>query len=194
MFKGSSTGVNEGASSCYSCSPGKHSLGDGIINICQNCLKGSYSSTRASVCIECEKGTYASEDQASSCEKCAAGRSTLGLGNASICVDCLTGEYSTIRSSLCSKCSMGKYSSVQGQADDCIPCSAGSYSNETGSTECLKCSNGTFLETSGQSSCLSCEVCRRLKTILALFFLVTSCFLYFFSSQNNHICCVPLSE
>mmetsp|Transcript_43092 Transcript_43092/g.55360 ORF Transcript_43092/g.55360 Transcript_43092/m.55360 type:complete len:756 (-) Transcript_43092:2863-5130(-) len=153
---GSETRVDIGASECSPCSPGSYSLGDGVLNTCSDCPVGSYSITRASSCIGCEKGTYADTVGSDSCVACDAGKSTVGIGNATTCADCGLGYYSTTRSSECSKCPEGTYVDTPG-SPTCVACAAGQYGDVQGGSSCSVCAPGKSIGVTGRTECTDCE-------------------------------------
>jgi len=148
---GYATGVDETASGCDSCSPGTYSVGDGVVNTCQECAVGFYSE-----CIGCGNGTYAASAGSSSCLNCDPGTSASNR-NSFECADCDAGYYSNTRAASCVVCPIGHYADSPGTSA-CIECAAGSYMNHTAAVACTYCTNGTYQESSTQTSCVNCEI------------------------------------
>ena len=121
------------------------------INFCgRACPEQQYRDTNTGACLRCPAGK---------------GFDGLKLTQASQCVTCSRGYFSTSResSSACERCSAGKYSDEKALREDsqCKPCSAGKWSAGTGLTSdkaCIACGAGKFADTleDGQTK----DVCR----------------------------------
>lgn len=123
------------ASSCLACGPGNISTTYGATN-CTPCEEGTYSShSNSSLCQRCPSGQVAPYEGMSYCQYCAAGTFKL---NATTCLSCNPGTFSSLGSDVCKKCQPGSYQPEPG-SDFCIPCTPGKYNPNTGSQQARDC-------------------------------------------------------
>lgn len=160
-------------SACRDCEAGKYAsnVDDGLG--CEDCLRGTYSSSFQQDCTNCEPGKYGDSTGLSACKLCAAGTFAYFHGNelesncddcdegkfssegASICSTCAAGAWSERRSSICSLCLQGfQVSSTPGECD---ACDAGKFKVGTNDNTCSLCESGTFQEFIGQTDCDVCQ-------------------------------------
>ena len=90
-------------------------------------------------CVMCLPGKYASEEGASECSKCSAGKYQPGMGH-----------------DFCLACPAGYFTDDSGHSE-CSICPAGKHQNEAGQTMCLDCEKGTIAKVQGSSVCDSCN-------------------------------------
>ena len=76
--------------------------------------------------------------------------------NATTCLACKEGSYSSSGAAECTLCAVGNFAQGTGNSK-CTSCSAGSYTNETGQSECKKCEKGQFQDRVGQTMCKACS-------------------------------------
>eukprot|EP00518_Triparma_eleuthera_P016019 CAMPEP_0197546406 /NCGR_PEP_ID=MMETSP1320-20131121/1011_1 /TAXON_ID=91990 /ORGANISM="Bolidomonas sp., Strain RCC2347" /LENGTH=1091 /DNA_ID=CAMNT_0043105961 /DNA_START=13 /DNA_END=3284 /DNA_ORIENTATION=- len=158
---GQRTNAASAATGCVVCPAGKYAL----LDQCNDCTAGTYSSAESSTCSACSTGKY-SQGGAASCTACTAGR--YALDTRTPCADCSAGKYAEAEAALCTPCANGKYSGAAasscddcaagtyaaGAASECTSCSAGTYSN-TASTLCTPCSAGRY-SSAAAATCSEC--------------------------------------
>ena len=126
---------------------------------CSACSQGS-APNALDVCAPCAAGTFASSVGSASCTQCPAGISTLQPGSTSVaaCAVCAPGYYGTVTSSGtanatgCLACPGGTFSSVNAQS--CSSCLAGTFSSAAASS-CSSCAGGTY----SAARAWNCSVC-----------------------------------
>lgn len=130
-----------------------------------SCKAGTYSDgVCSSRCKACPVGRW-SEEGATSCEFCAAGKIQVSEKTClncpegffssegdSQCTECPTGKFSSVGAEICSDCPDGKTSSND-KVSTCVDCAAGKFS--TNGATCKDCAAGTY---SGAvaASCTTC--------------------------------------
>ena len=118
-----------------------------------SCKAGTYSDGACSSrCKMCPVGKW-SEEGATSCDVCAAGKIQ---ASETSCMDCPEGYFSSEGDSQCTECASGKFAS-EGSAV-CSDCPGGKYAQE-GSSGCVDCASGKFSR-SGDMSCTDCAAGR----------------------------------
>lgn len=114
-----------------------------------SCKAGSYSDGACSSrCKMCPVGKW-SEEGATSCDFCAAGKIQV---SEKLCTDCPEGFFSSERDAQCTQCAEGKFSGVGSTA--CAHCAAGKYSPK-GSSSCVDCAVGEY-SNAGDGECSDC--------------------------------------
>jgi hypothetical protein len=93
------------------------------------------------ICLQCRPGQYGAQERvvADHCVDCLSG--TFSPVESSVCSDCASGTYSTVALAVCLFCPSG-YSSIAGQPR-CIGCLDGTFS-DVGYDKCTDCPTGTF--------------------------------------------------
>jgi hypothetical protein len=109
------------ARACKSCPNGKKSAAGA--SSCDTCTAGKHSNAAKTACSWCANGKI-SANGASSCSSCAAGKKAVGRTS---CNTCPAGTYTGANSIHCHNCSDGKYQDAAGQTS-CKNCPSGRYS------------------------------------------------------------------
>jgi len=105
------------------------------------------------------------------CTACPAGQHN-DNENATICVDCLDGQFSHMGAANCSLCKPGTTSNNEKDGckpcpagtcspvagSDCDPCLPGQYNNASGLKECWSCQKGSYNPLPKQSRCIPCGI------------------------------------
>ena len=152
---------------CILCGAGKYNLIPGCKACsntsdvdCELCGLGTASSVlgRNSTCDVCGAGKFSSpanQRGAFTCENCAAGTISGGIG-ASNCTSCESGYFAVSGSSACTPCPAGTFAT--GLVGSCTACGAGKYSLEgvTACSYCLAGKYGTMLGSPSSGNCLDC--------------------------------------
>ena len=151
---------------CLQCSTGNYKAVVGSFQ-CLQCPAGTFSDSKgSSVCFLCPENSISIGGSFSlqNCS-CNAGYTTnLSLNliksksqNATFCVPCKSGKFSSNMSRNCSLCNAGFYSLSAFSV--CVICSAGKYSSYAGSSSCISCVSGTYSTGTGINSNTSCTKC-----------------------------------
>jgi len=109
------------ARACKTCPNGKKSAAGA--SSCDTCTAGKHSNAAKTACNWCANGKI-SASGASSCSSCAAGKKAVGRTS---CNTCPAGTYTGANSIHCHNCSTGKYQDAAGQTS-CKNCPSGRYS------------------------------------------------------------------
>ncbi|GMH72522.1 hypothetical protein TL16_g05940 [Triparma laevis f. inornata] len=122
---------------------------------CNGCAPGKFAEENGE-CVKCGAGRFSASSGASTCDSCAAGKSS--SPGSSACTPCTQGKYSQ-SGSLCVNCPAGKYGNEEGltSEDSCTSCELGKASDILGVTECTSCSQGEYASETGQQQCTSCS-------------------------------------
>ena len=132
-------GSSPGASTCYTCGPGKYTNLEQTD--CLSCAAGKISGVASSSCTICEEGKYAG-----------------GEGKAE-CLACQAGKYASADNTECLSCPAGKISGVA--SSECTACETGKFAEGEGNVECSFCDTeevlkGSITATNGTSSIQGC--------------------------------------
>jgi hypothetical protein len=135
-----------------------------LSDVCDKCLKGTYSLQSSTSCISCSAGKFTSSDVSNECADCYVGTYTSHIGQSS-CRQCIAGKYlstvGSIMESDCTFCPNGTYSTSIASISNltCLSCQSGKVSTVAGSTSsnnCLNCKGGMYASGHGMSVCTLC--------------------------------------
>ena len=152
-----------GEDPCASCTSGSYATGLGgtAASDCLDCPPHAWSLFSSTVCecnagfIEFAAGESMFTEFAGSCEPCAPGTYTSGLGQQE-CLGCLAGSYASgPGSGMCDTCARGMFG-VDENATACASCDAGAYQDHLGASVCEACDAGFFASSPAASACAAC--------------------------------------
>ncbi|GMH77627.1 hypothetical protein TrLO_g10306 [Triparma laevis f. longispina] len=141
------------------------------VEVCLDCVAGSFSEQGSTYCNICSFGKYSSIASIN-CTSCPSGKfitddsvtATLHADLAA-CIDCEAGKIANapITASNCDICAFGKYSSIA--SINCTSCPSGKFITDDSVTAalhadlaaCIDCDAGTFASEYGSSSCDICS-------------------------------------
>uniref|UniRef100_A0A7S0QIL7 non-specific serine/threonine protein kinase n=1 Tax=Cryptomonas curvata TaxID=233186 RepID=A0A7S0QIL7_9CRYP len=127
------------------------------------------------------------------CVRCGIGKYSTAFSATSshICILCAPGTFSAHENaSECSTCPAGTYSSSPGsvKSDVCQHCNAGTFSAFKNASSCLSCDPGTFSEVSGSIDSSTCRLCGAGKFSAAG---SSSCLSCFSKEPCHDLICLP---
>jgi hypothetical protein len=145
--------ASSGAYHCAMCLAGTYS----VRVDCLSCMPGTFSRNAETLCTSCNPGFFSVIPEATGCDACQIGAYTSQFASTA-CSQCNNGTYSDQNASTCIPCVPGKYTT--GEQSTCWECGVGTYQSGYGGSQCDECAPGyTFMPQNGSSICQPCTQC-----------------------------------